>query len=483
MTYKIHHVSGRNRRFLPDRWFWAMTLIAGAAVGCDNPLETQDPDIVLPETLEGAEAIPTLVQGAVSDFSLAYIGAPIGGGSTEGIAAAVGLFSDEFVHSGTFPSRSEVETRQVDLRNAQLTTLFRNLQRARRAAERAQLFIEENIDDAASDARVAQMLNLAGYSYIFAAESFCSGVPFSSASADGTFEFGPQLTTAETFDLAIERFDAALDNVQTSGSTTQEHLASVGRARVLLNQGDFDGAAAAAATVPTDFRFQIEHSINTPLQENGVHNLNAVFERWSVANNEGLNGLEFLGPGGVLDIRVPWERTGDGTDLGFDRSTAQYDLLKYPGRDKASTLASGIEARLIEAEAALQNGDDAAWLQFLNDLRVEVATLLTRDHLDALRDRLGIAGADVSLDPLPDPGSFDARVDLHFVERAFWLFAEGHRLSDLRRLVRQYGRDIESVYPSGDYFKGGVYGSDVAFLIPFDEENNPNFTACLDNTP
>ena len=56
-------------------------------------------------------------------------------------------------------------------------------------------------------------------------------------------------------------------------------------------------------------------------------------------------------------------------------------------------------------------------------------------------------------------------------------------MSDLRRLVRQYGRDVESVYPTGDYFKGGVYGSDVVFLIPFDEENNPNFTSCLDSSP
>ena len=482
MTYKAHHVNGRNRRFLPHRWFWA-TAIVITVVGCDNPLQTQDPDIVLPETLEGAEAIPTLVQGAISDFSLAYMGAPIGGGSTEGIAAAVGLFSDEFVHSGTFNTRSDIETRSIDLRNGQLTTLFRNLQRARRAAERTYLFIEDNGDDPASDSRVAQMLNLAGYAYIFAAENFCSGVPFSRSNPDGTFEFGEQLTTAETYDLAIERFDAALLNLQTSDNPAREYLTSLGRARVLLNQGDFDGAASAAAAVPTDFRFQLEHSINTGLQENGVHNLNTVFERWSVANSEGVNGLEFLGPGGTLDVRVPWERTGGGTDVGFDRQTEQYDLLKYPGRDKSSTLASGIEARLIEAEAALQNGDDAGWLLLLNDLRAEVADLFTRDQLDALRDRLGISGTDVRLDPLADPGSFDARVDLHFLERAFWLFAEGHRLSDLRRLVRQYGRDVESVYPTGDYFKGGVYGSDVVFLIPFDEENNPNFTSCLDSSP
>ena len=31
-------------------------------------------------------------------------------------------------------------------------------------------------------------------------------------------------------------------------------------------------------------------------------------------------------------------------------------------------------------------------------------------------------------------------MDLLFSERAFWMFATGHRLGDMRRLIRQYGR-------------------------------------------
>jgi hypothetical protein len=53
-------------------------------------------------------------------------------------------------------------------------------------------------------------------------------------------------------------------------------------------------------------------------------------------------------------------------------------------------------------------------------------------------------------------------------------------LGDLRRLIRQYGRDAESVFPTGAYFKGGVYGTDVNFPIPFEEKNNPSFTGCID---
>ena len=84
MTYTTNHVNGRSRRLLPVRWFWGTVAIAAIVAGCDNPLETQDPDIVLPETLEGAEAIPTLVQGAISDFSNSQGGAPPRTGSGEG---------------------------------------------------------------------------------------------------------------------------------------------------------------------------------------------------------------------------------------------------------------------------------------------------------------------------------------------------------------------------------------------------------------
>ena len=81
-------------------------------------------------------------------------------------------------------------------------------------------------------------------------------------------------------------------------------------------------------------------------------------------------------------------------------------------------VADGIEARLIEAEALLQAADFGGMTDILNDLR----------------DLQG-------LDPVAEPGNQDEAVDLLFSERAFWLFATGHRLGDMRRLIRQYGRD------------------------------------------
>jgi hypothetical protein len=126
-------------------------------------------------------------------------------------------------------------------------------------------------------------------------------------------------------------------------------------------------------------------------------------------------------------------------------------------------VGSGPEARLIEAEAALQAGNTNQFLSIHNALR-----------------------ATQSLPALTDPGSQAARVDMHFKERAYWLFPTGHRLGDLRRMVRQYQRNREAVFPSGGYPAskgGGTYGQDVNFPVHFDEINNPKFTQCLDRNP
>jgi starch-binding outer membrane protein, SusD/RagB family len=96
--------------------------------------------------------------------------------------------------------------------------------------------------------------------------------------------------------------------------------------------------------------------------------------------------------------------------------------------------------------------------------------------LNDLRDLQG-------LDNLSTPSNQDAAIEQLFSERAFWMFATGHRLGDMRRLVRPaplgYGRPVETVFPSGGYLKGGSYGEDVNLPIPVEEENNPNGVGCL----
>lgn len=66
-----------------------------------------------------------------------------------------------------------------------------------------------------------------------------------------------------------------------------------------------------------------------------------------------------------------------------------------------------------------------------------------------------------------------------FRERAFWLFLTGHRLEDMRRLIRQYGRDQANVFPSVNPTAIGLsFGTNVDIPVSEDEQNNPNFHGC-----
>jgi hypothetical protein len=174
----------------------------------------------------------------------------------------------------------------------------------------------------------------------------------------------------------------------------------------------------------------------------------------------------------VFDPRVSDSLAKRGTNTkGFDGTTDQWVQAKYPARASLVTVADGVEARLIEAEATLRGGDAAGALQILNDLRSTAALLSLRGYPAN------------SLAPLTLQATTSAQVDQLFKERAYWLFLTSHRLGDMRRLVKQYGRTVNSVFPNGPYFKGGLYGSDVNAPVPQSEQNNPNYTpgSCKQN--
>lgn len=428
---------------------------------CSDILDVTDPDIVDPGGLDNPAGLEARRLGAFGDFALAYTGAAIGGGGVEGQVMMSGLFADEFQLSGTFPTRIEVDARKVQTDNGTLSQYFQLQHVARRAAESAAdaYLATDAIDENDKNVPLAQLGSLAGFTYVFFAENFCSGVPFSRVTDDGQLDFGAPRTTTEMFQEAIDRFDQARARAQAADDPDLEYLARVGKGRALLGLGSLAEAASVVAPVPSDWAFLVQYSSNTDRQKNGVQQLNQELERWTVANGEGGVGLAYRDAFTAGDPRTPWARTPD-DDVGFDTAIPQYDQLKFPAEDTDVPLVSGVEARLIEAEAALEAGDVAGFEAI---------------H-DALRASIGLPA--IAAGPL----TADERVDLHFEERAYWLWLTGHRHGDLRRLIRQYGRAEDDVFPSGAYFKvqAGDYGDDVNLPVPFDEENNPNFESCLD---
>lgn len=424
--------------------------------GCNTNslLNVNDPDIITPSSTQSADGAQALYSGAVGWFAAANAG---DNGGTEGQILTSGLLSDEFFLSGTFPTRLQVDQRAINVQNGTEDGVFLRLQQARSYLNHSVTALETYANGA--DDEIATAFALSGYTTIYFAENYCEGVPLSDYAEDGSVTYGQPLTRAELLDTAAAKFDSAAAHTSASNLLS---LVAVGQARAMVDGGNFSGAAAAVASVPTGFEWANTHSIASGIEENGVHDFAYLSRRWSVSNNEGGNGLDFVTAG---DPRVQVDSDSRG---GFDGFSTLWLLQnKYPERDSPVPVANGVEARLIEAEAMLQGGNGAGMVGALNALRADASN-----------------NGGYSLPPLADPGTTDGRVDLLFRERAFWLFATGHRLGDLRRLVRQYGRAANTVFPVGTYIKGGAtYGTDVNIPVPLQEQNNPNFTKCLNRDP
>src|SRR6266550_6671074 len=235
----------------------AAVVLLAVSAGCNDPLRVSIPDIVPPGSLADSAALGTLRAGALGDFSIAFSGDhPDGsGGSGEGVTMYGGLLADEWINSETVPTRIEVDARTIQLTNADVDLWYRLLHASRNSAEKtAGRYAALRPDDPGH----AEMLSLAGYTYLFFAETFCSGVPVSHLNpTTGDITYGVPLTTTQLLDTAIARFDAALVAAGTitdaTDSAAKANLAKVGRARALLDQGNFGAAAAAVTGIPTDF--------------------------------------------------------------------------------------------------------------------------------------------------------------------------------------------------------------------------------------
>jgi hypothetical protein len=425
-----------------------MTLVlASSACDLDTLLEAEDPFTVTPDVARDTANLETLYAGARAQFALAYGGLQNREG---GIVMVAGLMSDELYSSDNFNTRRAVDTRIIDyeISNASSDHAFQYLQRARAEALNASDLYATS--PRAGNPRHAELFTIAGYSVLMLVENFCTGIPLSRISETGV-EFGSPMTAAELYALAISYFEQAL--AQPNAGTVQQNLARIGKARALLDTEQFSAAAQAAAPVPTSFAFHIEYAGGSFYTPNPIFNMNNEEKRISVSLQEGTanRGLPY-GTVAATDPRIRISAQSVASNAGDVPTWLQ---LKYSTQGADIPLATGIEARLIEAEALLNKGTSDAYLATLHTLR-----------------------ATIGLGALADPGTAAGRVDQFFAERAYWLWLTGQRLSDLRRLIRQYGRNQANVFPTGVTPYGLPYGTAVSLPVPFEEINNPNYTTC-----
>lgn len=418
-------------------------ILVTTACSRDELLAVNTPDQITPEAAASPSGAAALRVSALGNFANFYSGDNAGSGVSMRIAS--GLLGDEMTTSrgGT----EHMDSRAVN-ENTFPSTVWSLVGSAQTQLIRARKALAQfGTAGTTNQSQMAQMQALEGFVYLITGELYCNGVPI--GNADDANPQTASLSNAQLFARAIAAFDSSLTLAPTSDANIR-NLATVGKARALVDQKSYSQAAALVTAIPTSYQYMVQHSRTTII--NDVYDWMVGTRNFGVVNREGGNGLDYLSAG---DPRIRFGTTAPGQD-----GSPTISPTKYPSPDSPVELATGIEARMIEAEAALDAGNVAAFIGFLNTARATVS---------------GLA-------PLTDPGTANARVDLLFRERAFWFWLTGHRVGDLRRLVRQYSRGAETVFPTGAYFKGGVYGTDVNLIPSNAERNNTGYAGCTNRS-
>lgn len=394
-----------------------------------------------PSTYDTPSGAALLAQGTRTDLQDAL----------PNYVVASGLLSDEIV----IANPSNLTLVSIDSRRGDDPdqALYNQLQKLRGQAELARASFQAYAPD--SSITRGEMYATEGYADVFLADLYCSGVPLSTIDFKKDFTYRAGSSTLETYRAAAALFDTAVG--LSRGDVRVETLARVGWGRALIAVGLFDSAAHVAA----------------PVSDSALVSYRVHFDDW----NTGAGGAGYITtPAREGIYGLPYRSSGDPrtqTTMGtanpnIHLSVTLFVPTKYDSalvNDSVDVIvASGIEARLIEAEADLRAGG-TRWVDILNHLRSLWSPTLPL---------------------LNDPGTTSARIDTLFRERAYWTLQTGHRQGDLRRLVRPtsaggYGRAATQVYPVGGYPAGGAYGDAVSLRIPDSEKPNPKFTGCLNH--
>lgn len=403
------------------------------ATGCsDDFFRVRNPNEIEAETVDPVEDGRVFSRSAFQNFAVAY----------GNLIVYSAWFTAEAWVGDTFPTRNEFGRRNVDDRNGTFNSeVWWPLGRALSTSDEAVEMLA-GTENAARDVNLARAALSAGYSYQLMAEMFCSGV------ARG----GPELSTAQLLEQAVERFTRAREvglAVTTVADTAEARriarAALVGRARAHLQAGRNADAAADAAQVPENFTFNMVYVDDPSFRGrlgNGVYFYSAGGSRESLVVPPVYRAMADAG-----DTRI---RYADAGRFAQDGELRLFTQRKFETWAAPIRLASTLEARYIQAEAELKQGNPARALALITERRTA-----------------GNQGAFV--------GTTNEAILAELMaqrSRDFWL--EAKRFGDWRR----NGAAVPNIIPPGNtYYKPqvGTVSDQTCWPIPHAERNaNPN---------
>jgi hypothetical protein len=403
-------------------------LLAGFGVllaGCD--LEVLNPGAILDKDLDTPELMPIVVNGVSAEFN----------DVPDVLSYNLARLTDDMSGTGSYFDTGRFRRGLHDEEDSQGT--WEQMHEAAWAAGEAWERLNEVLGgDAARSVDSAKLFALMGHAHRMLGENFC----------DMAYDKGPLQPRTAAFDSAIAAFDQAITIGTAGGASADDWVTSAhaGRAQAYVGLGNWASAVAEASQVPTDF-------VHNAIYADGA-NTNIV---WSESHGRAELGVwaspaqSYGDPSGMNDPRTPyrvcgtWDDpenipspvtttgtcgdSGSGAHQGADGVSAHYRQQKHDDRGSDIPVASGVEMRLIEAEAALLDDDLGTFIDRINDVRefyglADLPEPATAGALEFPNAMDALAGG--------DPADDDAWSILDR-ERYMTLWIEGRRLWDLWR--------------------------------------------------
>lgn len=397
---------------------------------CDSLLEVENPGAVEAADLQNPALAGTIVNSALGQFECAL----------NSYVVSTSLLADETINSSSWLNINPWGWRGLEIetitgscpggRGATGLGAYTPLQQAvfltSSGEELVAAFPDEDVVGNKTE-MLALLAAYGGYSHLLLGEGFC----------EMTIAEGELMQPAEVIAMAEAKFTAAIGYAQEIGNEGLEHFALLGRARARLDLGNTAGAYQDASEIPEGFVRYSEYSTIDGSRENRMYNMNRL-NFYVSANPAQYNGLT-VGLLNLPDTRVQVEDSGG---KGNDSATDHWFQLKYTSAGSDIPIASWEEAKLIMAEARLDEAEA---------------------HINELR-----AAQDLpNLVPLLGTESDQQILDIVLEERRRQLWLEGHRLNDMLR------HDIE--FPQGSNHKGQLYQGITCMPLPEQERRaNPN---------
>jgi hypothetical protein len=447
---------------------WLSLVLAGVLVlpACNGILDIDQTGIIVFEDVEasGPAAVPALVNGMVGNYQEVV----------DDVVRYSALLTDEMILSGTFETRLEVDRRRIQANNATLAgAMYTPLHQARMQADTTVDLLQKRLQDPAFE-EVLDELNegialgklYGGFSRIWLAELYCWSI------LTGMFPESSPLIPDDRMSQALTFLQQAETQAAMAGLEEIRLAAIAGQARAHLWLRNFPQAAALAAAVPRNFVHWAEFSQNDPAQYNEMYmftwgDIQAI--RWTVGD-------------GTRPTRgnERWEHFDEFISLnllefepeGFTAFSSVFPVSLqglYSRANSRVLVASGAEAMLIRAEAAVRSGQTATAELLLNDLRSDYSLRAT------IQWGVDLPDAGDELVDLTLAGTFAQDLRTVAAERARELWLTGDRLTTSRRLRLDPTVNIDLFPPVKTRINGG---DDIAFpMVQLELDNNPNLSS------